>query len=236
MIPPITTEIEGLGEELRARLGQFAHEFLPKVSVQCVVEAGDPGSLIAARAAMAEADLIAMPTHGYGLFRRALLGSVTAKILHDTTIPVWTSAHAPEPSHRAHPKPRRILASVDLKEESARVIDFALGLANHEDSAVEILYVAPEGEIAAEDSGVRLRDLLSTAAHNEKLSVLNEMESGPEVTVSAGIAATIRALAVRKRVDLVLIGRGCIRSLGPSRMSSHSYSIIREAPCPVLSV
>jgi hypothetical protein len=37
--------------------------------------------------------LIAMPTHGYGLFRRFLLGSVTAKVLHDADCPIWTGVH-----------------------------------------------------------------------------------------------------------------------------------------------
>lgn len=236
IMPPIAVEDDNLREELRDRLNDFAATLLPKVEINAVVEAGDPGALIGSQAALTEPDLIAMPTHGYGMFRRALLGSVTAKVLHDATIPVWTSAHAPEPSHRAHPKPRRILAALDLKQESSRVLDFALGLAHHEGAMVEILHVAPEGDPHPDDAGIRLSDLLSTAAHQEKVSVLNETEAGPELTVSSGIAQTIRNLAIRKRADLVVIGRGCIRSVGPGRLNSHAYSIIREAPCPVLSV
>ena len=236
IMPPVAVEMEDLREDLRDRLREFATALLPKVEVAVAIEAGDPGSLIVAQVAVTEPDVIAMPTHGYGMFRRALLGSATAKVLHDATIPVWTSAHAPEPSHRAHPKPRRILAALDLKAESQRVLDFALGLAHHEDAAVEILYVASEGELRPDDAGTKLQDLLANVAHHEKLSVLNEVEAGPEVTVSSGIAQTIRSLAARKRADLVVIGRGCIRSVGPTRLNSHTYSIIREAPCPVLSV
>src|SRR4051812_44310269 len=33
-------------------------------------------------------DLIVMPTHGFGRFRRFLLGSVTGKVLHDADCPV----------------------------------------------------------------------------------------------------------------------------------------------------
>ena len=33
-------------------------------------------------------DLIMMPTHGYGPFRSLLIGSVTAKVLHDIELPV----------------------------------------------------------------------------------------------------------------------------------------------------
>jgi hypothetical protein len=34
--------------------------------------------------------MILMPTHGYGPFRQMLLGSVTAKVLHDSKCPVLT--------------------------------------------------------------------------------------------------------------------------------------------------
>ena len=46
-------------------------------------------------------DLIMMPTHGYGRFRALLLGSVTAKVLHDADCPVWTAVHREEVM--AHP-------------------------------------------------------------------------------------------------------------------------------------
>ena len=49
------------------------------------------------------------------------------------------------------------------------------------------------------------------------------------------IALAVRNLALRKRSDLVVIGRGAIRS-GLGRLFAHSYDIIRESPCPVLSV
>ena len=37
--------------------------------------------------------VILMPTHGYGPFRRFILGSNTAKVLHDADCPVWTGVH-----------------------------------------------------------------------------------------------------------------------------------------------
>ena len=52
---------------------------------------------------------------------------------------------------------------------------------------------------------------------------------------SGSIADGIRDLALRKRADLVVIGRGAIQK-GFGRLHSHAYDIIRECPCPVLSV
>ena len=61
-----------------------------------LVLTGDPVSEIKKLAGERSAGLIVMPTHGYGPFRRFLLGSVTSKILHDSDCPVMTGAHMPE--------------------------------------------------------------------------------------------------------------------------------------------
>ncbi len=53
-------------------------------NVELVAQTSDPASAIVAYAKARDADLIMMPTHGYGGFRGLLIGSTTAKILHDT--------------------------------------------------------------------------------------------------------------------------------------------------------
>ena len=57
---------------------------------------GDASEVITKYAAEHGTDLIMMPTHGYGVFRGLLLGSVTAKVLHDAVCPVWTAVHVEE--------------------------------------------------------------------------------------------------------------------------------------------
>src|SRR5579884_1741006 len=53
-----------------------------------LVVKGDPAREIARIARDERADLIVMPTHGYGPVARFLLGSVTAKVLHESECPV----------------------------------------------------------------------------------------------------------------------------------------------------
>jgi nucleotide-binding universal stress UspA family protein len=129
---------EAIESDSRKRLRKFADSQLPKLDTLCVASVGHPAKVILSEAAIYSADLIAMPTHGYGGFRRLLLGSVTARILRELRVPVWTAAHAPEPSHRAHPQPRRILAAVDLGAESARITEFALRLGRDMNAEVEV--------------------------------------------------------------------------------------------------
>jgi nucleotide-binding universal stress UspA family protein len=51
----------------------------------------------------------------------------------------------------------------------------------------------------------------------------------------APIAQVVRNAAVRKKADLVVVGRGEIGHFA-GRMRAHTLSIIRESPCPVLSL
>jgi nucleotide-binding universal stress UspA family protein len=230
-------DFKSLSADLRAELQKFAESELPKVEVTCVAEPGDAAAAISQYAADEKIDLIAMPTHGYGPFRRALLGSVTAKILHDVNVPVWTAAHAPEASHRAHPQPRHILCAIDLKPESRHTLEFAIELAGDTEATVEVVYAAHEGEVDAVHSERKLQDLLVEAGRT-RLVKIEEEPAGSEVqaAVNAGtVAHMVRTVALAKRSDLVVIGRGEIHSTF-GRLRANAYSIVREAPCPVLSV
>jgi nucleotide-binding universal stress UspA family protein len=232
---PEAFDYEGATEDLRVDLNKFAEAQLPKVNVECVVEVGDPANAISQYACANGMDLIAMPTHGYGAFRRALLGSVTAKVLHDSKLPVWTAAHAPEPSHRAHPQPRRILCAIDMKPESRRTLEVAIYLATDAGATLELVHV-PAENVSLDAAEQRLQELLVEAARAENVQI----QETPRIAIrpegeGGDVAEGIRDLALRNRADLVVIGRGAIRT-GLGRLYAHSYDIIRESPCPVLSV
>src|SRR5580658_7957803 len=237
-IYPDVYDFDGLSADLRAELEKFAEAELPKVDVTNVVEMGDPAAVITEYAEKENIGLIMMPTHGYGAFRRALLGSVTAKVLHDAKVPVWTAAHAPEPSHRAHPKPRHIVCALDLKPESRHTLEFAVDLAAETEASIEILHVAPEGEIGPTEPETKIHELLVEAARRKLVKIQEEADATDVEAVLAGgsVADMVRDLAIKKRADLVVIGRGCINRGIAGRLRANSYAIIREAPCPVLSV
>jgi nucleotide-binding universal stress UspA family protein len=235
---PDVYDFEGLSADLRAELEKFAEAELPKVDVTKVVDMGDPAAVITEYAENENISLIMMPTHGYGAFRRALLGSVTAKVLHDAHISVWTAAHAPEPSHRAHPQPRHIVCAINLKPESRHTLEVAIEMAAESDASIELVHIAPEGEIGPIRTESRLHELLIDTARREMVKI-QEAAGAPDVgTVLAGasVADVVRDVAIKKRADLVVIGRGCIQQGVRGRLRANAYAILREAPCPVLSV
>jgi nucleotide-binding universal stress UspA family protein len=236
-IYPEVYDFESISADLSAALRKFTDSELPKVKVRCVVEPGDPAIVITEYAEENGISLIAMPTHGYGAFRRALLGSVTGKVLHDAKVPVWTAAHAPEPSHRAHPQPRHILCAVNLRSESRQTMEFAIGLAGDANATVELVHVAEEGEVEAFPTESRLEEILVEAAGDKPVKIRETaIAAEVESAVNGGsVADMVRTEAVRKRADLVVIGRGSIQT-GIGRFWNNAYAIVRESPCPVISV
>ena len=92
-------------------------------------------------------DLIMMPTHGYGLFRTLLLGSVTAKVLHDSPCPVWTGVHV-EDAPAVSPEFATVMCGVDRTEDSVATMRFACRLAQDNNARLFLVHAIPGAEVA----------------------------------------------------------------------------------------
>lgn len=231
---PETFDYTQTRNDVLTHLGKFADDELPdnkvsKVDVKCEADIGDPAHLIATYAndPANEIDLICMPSRGHGAFRRALLGSVTAKVLHDSKVPVWMDAHAPDPSRRAHPQPRHIIAAIDPYNGARTTLQAALAIAQENNATIDIATAVSEGNIAPGVTDPDLENLLIEGTREELAKLRFEAGSETGLVIKVGHPAdVIRKVALEKRADLVVAGRG----------DKHDYAIIREAPCPVISV
>src|SRR5688500_15081003 len=94
-----TEWVPGCQDAAQHEMDGFLPDDLGNLNIKRVLLYGDPAREIIKYAGAEKVDLIILPTHGYGPFRRFLLGSVTAKVLHDAQCPVWTGVHMEE-----HPK------------------------------------------------------------------------------------------------------------------------------------
>jgi len=61
------------------------------------------------------------------------------------------------------------------------------------------------------------------------------MSLSPDVVGVGTVPDVVREEALQHGADLVLVGRGSLQDTW-GRLRTHSYGIIRHAPCPVLSV
>lgn len=204
---------------------------------EAVVEEGDPSFDIAEYARNHAVDLIMMPTHGYGKFRSLLLGSVVSKVLHDADCAVWTAPHVEDPSMLAHLPCRSILVAVDRGVEQVPVLRCAAELAKEMGASLTLVHAVPGAETQTfETGGDEFSLFLLDAARKEMAKLQAEAGTSFEATVAAGkVGQVVRQTALDRHADLTIIGRGVMHEVF-GRLRTQSYQIIRESPCPVLSL
>jgi nucleotide-binding universal stress UspA family protein len=178
-----------------------------------------------------------MPTHGYGPFRSLLLGSVTAKVLHDAQCPVWTATHIEDRPALNHLAGRNVLCAIDATPKSTPLMEWAAEYAKDSGATLRLVHAVsgiqgwPERQLDRE-----LQETLRAQATETIGTMQKSLGIVAPLCVTIGeVAGSVREEAERHNADLVVIGRGTLHeSLG--RLRTHSYGIIRHAPCPVLSV
>jgi len=234
---PIVIGTDTMLTDLNERLeSAFTREFA-HLQVSRIAEIGDPAQAITRFARSGAVDLIMMPTHGYGPFRRLLLGSVTAKVLHDSECPIWTAAHVEERPCRDHLACRNILCGVDGTPASVPLIEWAAALAGDLGASLRFVHVITGAERSSLHSFDPGHDNdLREAAEKAIQKLQDEAKvNAPLCVVAGNVAEGVQEEARRHDADLVVIGRGTLHeALG--RLRAHSYGIIRQSPCPVLSV
>jgi nucleotide-binding universal stress UspA family protein len=221
--------------ETEAAQSYLTDKFLG-LKVHRVVIEGDAAQTIDDYAREHGVDLIMMPTHGYGLFRTLLLGSVTAKVLHDTPCPVWTGVHV-EDAPAVSPEFATIMCAVDRTEDSVATMRFACRLAHDNQAQLFLVHAIPGAEVAPEKYfDPDLRAYLEQEARKTIAQLQESAGVAAPLCLGAGeVSHVVRDSALGHSADLVVIGRGrATRTLG--RLRSNVYSIIRDAPCPVISM
>lgn len=211
-VPLPARNFTGSGEQLE----HFATAELEGLRVRRLLYEGDPETQIAETAETEDVQLVIMPTRGHGVFRRFLLGSITAKVLHDVGRPVLTGAHV---DGHATGSVSNIVCAVKLDDRTEQVVAWAAGLANDFEARLAVVHAVRDR------SDPQLRARLQ-----EALKGL----SGVEVQVEEGeVSHAVCSFAQNTGADLLVIGRG---AQAGQRLRHDAYGIIRQSPCPVLSV
>jgi nucleotide-binding universal stress UspA family protein len=214
-----TSELAGL------RVRRFVYEGIPEAQIEEMAQSG-------------EVQLVMMSTHGYGVFRRFLIGSITAKVLDDVACPVFTGVHMEKHVQDSKEEFPTIACAVDLKTGSSETLLAAAKLANDFGAKLGVIHVSPPagkgGHVDPADLKPQLQELVSTKLAEE---FLNFPAESLALSVESGdTAPTICGFAERIGAKLLVVGRRHAGEQGAGRLASHTYSIVRQSPCPVLSV
>jgi nucleotide-binding universal stress UspA family protein len=245
-VNPVVLEPE-MREQLTADLGRFVEPFTSRqVAVRMEIDTGDPTDVILAHAADGRADLVVMGTHGRRGFERWAIGSVTEKVLRRAACPVLTIRLGAEPRISAERPPfQRILCAIDFSEASLQALQYALALAQEAEARITLLHVLEwqPAEEPALRAGFNADVYRKHTAHAalERLhgAVPGEARQWCEVegTVVAGKAHEEIVRAARAAAaQLVVLGVHGASALEVLLFGSTTRHVIREAPCPVLTV
>jgi nucleotide-binding universal stress UspA family protein len=208
------------------------------VAVTRLLLRGDPAHEIVKTARDWNVDLIVMSTHGHGAFYRLLLGSVTAKVLHESHCSVWTGAHLEEDPPAREFSIRRVLCSVDLSAHNRHTASLAAELASALDATLTLVHITAGVEIWG-PGGSRVdpawREAIVGFAAKEIAKLQQDVGTEAEVIIDSGnVPELLNRAAARTNADVLVIGRIPGRShLGDN---GEGYGIIRESHIPVLSL
>jgi nucleotide-binding universal stress UspA family protein len=217
---------------LKAALEGFLSAELKGLPVRRIVRDGDPAHQIVNYAHNEHVDLVMTATHGFGRFRQFLLGSVVAKVLHDADCPVWTAVHLERAPEIESSSFTRIACAVNLGPHSQTVLSWASAVASHLGARLSVIHILP-GHGAGRDESSETHQTEQTRA---EIRELLPGDGAVDVSVTSGdIPKQIREIVLRDAADLLVIGRGAGKGM-VGRLRSHAYAIIRDSPCPVVSV
>jgi nucleotide-binding universal stress UspA family protein len=229
--------------EVQEDLNAFAWPSFAGICTCQAIAEGDPATAILAYARQHSVDLIMMPTHGFGPFRRFLLGSVAEKVLRDAPCPVWTDIHGDLRPHEATSLPpqtgdlrmKSVVCAIDLSEGSRTALRWAADFARDMSAKLTIVHAIARA-MPTPELPVDWTPQIEEAAR-EQLDRLQASEGTHAETrvVTGEIAHAVHDAVEDAHGDLLVIGRNAEHGAW-ARMMDHAYPIVSNAPCPVVSV
>jgi nucleotide-binding universal stress UspA family protein len=228
----------GFQQQRKRELESYCKDEFSKLKLKHVMVSGNPAELIVQQSREHNCDLIVMPTRGCGPFRRFLLGSVTSKVLHDTVCPVWTGVHMEETSHEDWKAIRHVVCAIDQGPETQRLLKWAADFAAEFGAGLTVFHAIPPVTPGAHGYFSPDWWKMLVSQTREDISEIKRAAGvhGADIRIEEGHPAeAVARVASQLDADLVVIGRHSVHSL-LGRMLENAYSIIRESPCPVVSV
>jgi nucleotide-binding universal stress UspA family protein len=222
--------------DTQKKLESFLVDEFHGMPVMRMLLEGDPAIQIVRTAHDSGTDLIIMPTHGYGPFRRSIIGSVTAKVLHDADCPVLTGVHM----EQGPTKPtifRNILCAVDFGPQSVPALTWAERLATELEAKLTVVHVLPP--VNAQQAGYFYPEWRASVERSARKGIdelLAQAGAHADVMIDMGdVSKVVRSTAESIEADLVVIGRHVDSGI-LGRLRAHAYAIVRESACPVVSL
>jgi len=211
----------------KKELDRYAAESVPaEVPLRAMVVEDTPASAIVKTADELGADVIVMGTHGRGGFNRFLLGSVTERVLRETTRPLLTVRESTAPAADAPATPR-VLCPVNFSDAAHTALDAAVSFSNLLDAELVVLHVAEDDS----EETRRMAEQVNAWLPPDRLRT-----SADKLILKGDAAEKVIEYAKEHKVDLIVLGAAHRRFSDTSVLGTTSVRVTRHAPIPVLTV
>ena len=215
-------------KKLSEQLRDYVQANVP-LGADALIVQDAPARAIVNTAKDTRADLIIMGTHGRHGWRRALLGSVTESVLHDTDTPVLTVTPSLMKTD-AEKQIRTILCPVNFTRVARESLAHACTLAQAFGAELVVMYVA---EALDEEHAPQVESAFSQWVDPQVQSHCSYRQLFAHADDAA---AKVLETAQELKVDLVVVGAQHRMFSEATVIGTTTERITRFAPCPVLTV
>jgi len=226
-------ELEAKSIESAKQRLEALRDFLAGLSVDIVVDVGEPAEVILAKEEMA--DLIILGSHSKGLVERILIGSTSERVARYCHKPLLIlKGKAPESF-------KKVCLAHDLSKHAQSAFEFFLNLVPpEEDGRLTLLHVEETIELPMVDV---LTEGLTKKIEEEKINYLNSLlerakEKGwkAELVVKkhSSVADGIVEFIKEGDYDLLVMGSRGLSGLKRVLLGSTSSQVLRRAEVPIL--
>jgi nucleotide-binding universal stress UspA family protein len=251
---PPELDLERIAAERRIKA--LVDEFGPEQKIDAtLVKHGPVAEQVASVIEERAIDLLVIGTRGRGGLQKLALGSVAEELLRVAPCPVMTIGPKADIATIANgPGFRRILFATDFGKGSAKALPLALGLARAQQAKLILLHMIPPMPVASASlsayapAGAAADEFEEWAETSRKRCLRQLRECLPaetglqqELEYVVGtdfLAEGILTASARFKVDLIVMGAN--RTASP-KVAAHMpwaavHEVVRNAPCPVLTV
>jgi len=205
---------------------------LRQIRHQTLLEEGDISDVLLRLVREHAIDLLVVGTRGHVGVKRMLLGSVAEKVFRQAPCPVLIVP----PLVREKVRVARILYPTDFSQHSLQAAPYAISLARHYRAKLILLHVVEGVAIHSIADLNRRRRLVEKRLKKSVLGKV-ELELKPELAVEFGEPARrIRKVAAEWQAGLIVLAVRQTRPTSAHLTAGTAYNVVRQAPCPVLTV
>jgi nucleotide-binding universal stress UspA family protein len=178
-------------------------------------------------------DLIVLGTHGRSGLSKVLMGSVAERVFRQSPVPVMTiGPQIGRPGGRA---PKNILVAVDFTPSSEAAAHYAAAIAQQRAARLTLVHVIERWPAEAQADRARILQALRQKLAGLIAGEVRGLSCSYRVEVGH-VVDTILYTANGIEADLLVMGARPPGSFLGRVVWPHTYEIVRQASCPVLTV